>query len=76
MLCYAYAMLRVETRDYVCIRYLKKRGTIMITQKHEGEIQQRAQPASPVEEKQTATSIEKKSKLIPFVKQPFPEYVA
>lgn len=48
----------------------------MITQKHEGEIQQRAQPASPVEEKQTATSIEKKSKLIPFVKQPFPEYVA
>ena len=65
MLCYAYDMLRVETRDYVSIRYLKKRGTIMITQKHEEEIQQSAQPASPVEEKQTATSIEKKSKPIP-----------
>jgi hypothetical protein len=37
----------------------------MITHENEEEIQPRAQPASPVEEKQTATPIEKKSKPMP-----------
>jgi hypothetical protein len=43
-------MLRAGTDTGIEIRCLKKGGTIMITQQHENEIQQRAQAPSPAKQ--------------------------